>query len=368
MPQSTDSPAPAPATDKAAVRWLPGHPFVVKPLDISGELTGEDLLSAVELAVESAAPVPLEQLAWGWYYDPEGTQVLIYMSLREMCLSLAPDFEEADYVLPSFLAALGNPEQGPCLRLVLSPTDASAVFFGSNPNIPDWIVSRQLQPDTRKALAKAEDATAFKAAALESFEEEVQPEHRLGHRVVKDDDDGIRGRGPMLHRLRRAGFVQVRKGGVDPALGLEPVARDRAPKDARRVAYFQPLDRLRGEQVVADGPPAAERTKPDWPGPDLVEEALSSLQLELDRIGAGVSAERRPVGVRVIAEAVPVIPNPTREVASSGTLELPPNDEERCRGAPRAKHLEDARRTLGMRAVVERQVNARHVNDNNLQK
>jgi len=153
MPEPIDITPPSAPTTDCPVQWLPGHPLIVQNLEFSSELAGEDLLSAVELAVESSAPVPIEQLAWGWYHDPTKNRVLVYMSLREMCLRIAPDFEAADYVYPAFLAALGEAVVAPCIRLILTGSDISAVYFSENTSLPDWIISRRHKSDSAENLA-----------------------------------------------------------------------------------------------------------------------------------------------------------------------------------------------------------------------
>ncbi|MFT4900941.1 MAG: hypothetical protein ACI81V_000208 [Lentimonas sp.] len=115
--------------------------MVTQRVEWTGTLTAEDLASTLELAVESASPFSLEQLAWGSCSDPASNQALIYMSLSDRCRQLVPNFEQAAHAYPAFLIALNQPTDADCVRLVATAADLSAICMTRGERIPRRIVS-----------------------------------------------------------------------------------------------------------------------------------------------------------------------------------------------------------------------------------
>lgn len=123
------------------IHWLPGQAFVVQVLDLPQELADEELLSTVELAVESASPLPIEHLAWGWYPDESARQILVYMSTRERCLDALQEFDTAAHVYPAFLSLINAPSVEATCRIILTAVDLSAAYFQTGARLPDAIKS-----------------------------------------------------------------------------------------------------------------------------------------------------------------------------------------------------------------------------------
>jgi Tfp pilus assembly protein PilN len=121
--------------------WLPSQSFVYQRLDFGPTVVGEDLKSAIELHIEEDSPLPIEQVAWGYYQAEAGGPVLLYMSHRGLAFK-AEDTHLTDRpTYPSLLAALQKDHESDSIQMVLSDTDLSAVHFTAGSHIPNQVTS-----------------------------------------------------------------------------------------------------------------------------------------------------------------------------------------------------------------------------------
>ncbi len=124
---------------------LPDALFFVRVVPVTAT-TSEELVSQVELALETLTPFPLAQLYYG-FYRPEGAaQALVYAAYRKRFTTEQLDaWSGADLILPSFVALLGG-EIKPGLTLVVASAGITVVHWG-DAAVPEKVLSQALSPD-----------------------------------------------------------------------------------------------------------------------------------------------------------------------------------------------------------------------------
>ncbi|MEM8867276.1 MAG: PilN domain-containing protein [Verrucomicrobiota bacterium] len=87
---------------------VPGHLFFTETIPLPEEIEGDEISEFVELNLESTAPFPIEQLAWGYAHLNGSGRILIYAAQKDRLKQHG--YSEIDgytWVLPDFATVLG---------------------------------------------------------------------------------------------------------------------------------------------------------------------------------------------------------------------------------------------------------------------
>lgn len=125
------------------VLWLPSIHFVSTSLDCPDALSDRERTAFMELAVESHSPFPIDQIFWGYYLEPSKQQALLYMGLKELFAVNADAIEAAQYVYPSFLAALVTTSEHDGIQIFADADGLSALWLEANNSVPKKVFSRR---------------------------------------------------------------------------------------------------------------------------------------------------------------------------------------------------------------------------------
>ena len=128
---------------EADVIWLPSFHFVVIRVECPNTMTGTERTSFIELAVESHSPFPIEQIYWGYYPEPSSQQALLYMGLKEQFPLSESAIGSAQYVFPSFLAAVVAKREYDGIQLFADDYGLSALWFEASNPLPRKVLSRR---------------------------------------------------------------------------------------------------------------------------------------------------------------------------------------------------------------------------------
>ena len=155
--------APAAPAGGPPVCILPSAPFFVRVVERPAELPAREWASFAELTLESLAPFPLEQLAWGWHTRADSQRLIVFGTHRDRLAARAPDgWEHAEQALPGFLAVLGPiAARGRTVGVVVGGHLVIAQGDASDP-LPAEIVAEPIAgpPGDEVALAAARQALA----------------------------------------------------------------------------------------------------------------------------------------------------------------------------------------------------------------
>lgn len=142
----TDLPEPALAGDPSPVLILPGHYFFVDRIELPESLESSEIDDFAELSMEGLSPFPIEQLYWGFLYDPSAGSILLYAAYKERIKKAGFDqFDSYLWVLPDF-ATLGGASfnQPTTLSLQSDSGSAEIVYAKSGEALPSMVTARGL--------------------------------------------------------------------------------------------------------------------------------------------------------------------------------------------------------------------------------
>lgn len=169
----------------ASVVLVPGSCFFVRDVEVPGELPEKEIAGFAELTLESLAPFPIDQLAWGYWRDGASSRLLLYAAYRERIRALGfEDLEKAAQVLPSFvLGAVRETPERATVRLVQEGSCLSALFYAAGERIPHAVRSRDIPEGVDPESVKQK---LLARAPVEGVEED--PEILVGglHRLLAD--------------------------------------------------------------------------------------------------------------------------------------------------------------------------------------
>jgi len=141
----------SPALAKPIVVWLPGVRFVTERMDVPADIKSADLAAMVSLQAEQLSPFPQDSTAWGFYRPQDSPSLFLYAAWREG-LQLDPsELENAELVLPDFLAACAVLPEQPCVRMFRGSGSLSALVFDTPKSLPVAIESIQL-PESEESV------------------------------------------------------------------------------------------------------------------------------------------------------------------------------------------------------------------------
>lgn len=169
-----------------AVRFIPASFLFAHAEPLPEGMTPGEIAGFVEVAMEGLAPMPLEQLAWGYLGDEKATYVLLFAAATERLVHLGLTLEESFYhVLPSFYAA--------------APADGAArwVFLWEDKNLTAIRYEAGIPVPARLEIESlADDSPAAAFAARENLLK------RLGSTARNEAAPGLLTR-PEARRLAR---------------------------------------------------------------------------------------------------------------------------------------------------------------------
>jgi len=144
------------------VAMLPSEAFFCRTVEIPQGTQASEVGGFAQLDLESRAPFPVENLAWG--FVAVGGRALIYAATMERASAgLEKGLEPLRFALPAFLPfCLETPPAVDTVRICVSGDSASALFMNAGKSLPSKIVSCKLaeavRADDREAVLKARPA------------------------------------------------------------------------------------------------------------------------------------------------------------------------------------------------------------------
>lgn len=128
------------------VGLAPADAFFTRKVDLPENLSWEDKLAFIELALEGNAPFPMEQLAWGFLQSPSASFAFVYATPRTRLkrLDIDPD-ENFLQLLPGFISLYGDTFDKPTIRFLSQNGVLSALHLEPGNPVPAKIVSRRIK-------------------------------------------------------------------------------------------------------------------------------------------------------------------------------------------------------------------------------
>lgn len=125
----------------AGIILLPSSRFFVRVVPLAAEGSPA---RQVELALESRASFPVNQLYYGWLLAPGGDAALAFAAYRKRFgAAETADWSEASAVLPAFLVLLGVPPRSPTIRLWTEAREITAVAWNGVDPLPVAVMARE---------------------------------------------------------------------------------------------------------------------------------------------------------------------------------------------------------------------------------
>ena len=133
---------------------IPGYLFFVETIEVPNELEFSEIQDFAELSLESIAPLPINQLLWGYLYRAGTPTLLLYAAYNEKIKN--DGFTELDnyaWVIPDF-AALSNARfSDDTLVLLEGENSVSMAYFESGAEIPKYVwVDKLTEPITDNVI------------------------------------------------------------------------------------------------------------------------------------------------------------------------------------------------------------------------
>lgn len=119
--------------------FVPGEYFFAERIFVPEEVLEKDLDSFLEIRLEGISPFPLDQLYWGYIYNPPDKILFFYamyigrLTLEEKERILG---DEVSYVFPSFIGGLGFQYTEPTINFICFEKSISAIYWDNNANLP----------------------------------------------------------------------------------------------------------------------------------------------------------------------------------------------------------------------------------------
>ncbi|MDB6126580.1 MAG: hypothetical protein JWM35_476 [Verrucomicrobia bacterium] len=157
--------APKPGAANPKVVLLPDALFFTRSAPITAEATPAEAAVQAELALEAVSPFPAAQLYHGFYWAPGSERALIFAAYRRrFTREQVEAWGDADLVLPSFAALLGDTVEPSTTMLVTSPEGQTAIHWDQNAS-PDSVLFRPIAPDATEVDRAAVRDELLRAAA-----------------------------------------------------------------------------------------------------------------------------------------------------------------------------------------------------------
>ncbi len=154
MPATSPTSAPLQANSDPAVILLPGERFFVRRIPIAAD---SPVAPQIELALETLAPFPLEQMFYGHVLDRASRHALVYAAYRRnFSAAEQSGWANATSVLPDFLMHVFVPRGSQSADATLHETDAAltAIAWDEASELPASILHRTVSPENRAQTKK----------------------------------------------------------------------------------------------------------------------------------------------------------------------------------------------------------------------
>jgi hypothetical protein len=144
------------------VAMLRSEAFFCRLIDVPAGTQASDVGGLAQLELESRAPFPVENLAWG--FVTSGGAALVFAATQERASAgLEKGLDPLRFALPAFLPfCLETPHSESAVSICVCGDSASALFFDAGKSLPSKIVSCGLPEGVRSddyaALLKARPA------------------------------------------------------------------------------------------------------------------------------------------------------------------------------------------------------------------
>ena len=126
---------------------LPDALFFTRSTPITGAATAAEAALQAELALEAVSPFPAAQLYHGFHWVPGSERALIFAAYRRrFTREQVEAWSDADLVLPTFAALLGDAVGPSTTMLITSPEGLTAIHWDQNA-APDSVLFRPLAED-----------------------------------------------------------------------------------------------------------------------------------------------------------------------------------------------------------------------------
>lgn len=148
---------------------LPSDRFFVRVVPLA---VGADVAAQIDLALESLAPFPLDQLYYGHIRSGTGEQALVFAAYRKLFSSTeTAEWGQAAAAVPAFLALLGEPPRTPVIRVHAGKHSITALAWDGAHTLPVAVLARAAQEPadaaTRAALvAEIRERSGLSAALV----------------------------------------------------------------------------------------------------------------------------------------------------------------------------------------------------------
>jgi len=167
---------------------LPSEAFFCFAAEIPQGALQADVGGFAQIELESRAPFPVENLAWG-YLASEGRALVFAATFERASAGLEKGLEPVLYALPAFLPfCLETHPSADTVRICVSGHSASALYMNAGKSLPSKIVSCKLA----ETFDAADGAAALKArsAIIEKLGVGKESGLEEGIRVLRNIDSG----------------------------------------------------------------------------------------------------------------------------------------------------------------------------------
>ena len=148
MIDSKPTSTPTETAPAEQVLVLPGHLFFIESIEVPVELEPSEIQDFVELSLESVAPFPVDQLNWGYLYNEESPNILLYAAHRDRLKNAGyTDLQSYAWVLPDFATLTGACFPDETLVALESTNNLSLCLFEKGMSIPRTVLVAPLVDD-----------------------------------------------------------------------------------------------------------------------------------------------------------------------------------------------------------------------------
>jgi len=127
---------------------VPADAFFKRKVELPEDLSRDDRLAFIELALEGNAPFPMEQLAWGFLESDASPFVYVYATPKSRLKQLElADLNTFYQLFPGFITLFGEVVDKPTVRFLAQNGVLSALFLSPQNPVPENIVSRAVKAD-----------------------------------------------------------------------------------------------------------------------------------------------------------------------------------------------------------------------------
>lgn len=175
-----------------AMLLVPGHFFYGHRFEVPAEMPLAEVRAFLELSLEGASPFPLEQLAWGYLYEPKERHAYAFATSTARLRAHLGErpIESFHYALPGFLSQYGVTFSRRTVRFLAENGSLSALLYAAGNPLPVRVVSREIKGEilTDALILTARDKLAH-ALPPETSGAEIEAGVWIGDGQAIESDD-----------------------------------------------------------------------------------------------------------------------------------------------------------------------------------